>query len=301
MSAVPNVKPLDYFSREEWARLTAHIPFMGLLLVLHCWAMIIAATAIFIVWPNPLTYVLAVMIIGARQLGLAILMHDASHGLLSKNKKLNDFLGHYATGIFIGAPLRLYRNYHLKHHKFAQQQEDPDLVLSSPFPVTKASLRRKIIRDLTGQTFLKLRVLPIFKRNLDANFNFGDLQFLGANIVLFAIAAAAGSWWAYFALWLVPLATWHMLVTRLRNIAEHACLTNNPDPWGVARTTLANPLERLLIAPYWVHYHSEHHLFMYVPCYRLRRVHNALRKKGLTNKLVVARGYLPVLNEAASA
>ena len=236
MSAVPAIKPLDHFSRDEWARLTAHIPGMGLTLVVMCWAVIIAAAAMFVVWPNPLTYILAVMIIGARQLGLAILMHDGAHGLLSKNRKLNDFLGQWASGVFIGASLQEYRDYHLKHHKYAQQNDDPDLVLSSPFPVTKESMRRKIIRDLTGQTFVKLRLGPIFKRNLNAHFNYGDTQFLLANAALFLVALLAGYWWTYFALWLVPLATWNMLVTRLRNIAEHANLTNDPDPWRIART-----------------------------------------------------------------
>ena len=47
--------------------------------------------------------------------------------------------------------------YHLQHHKFAQQAEDPDLGLSAPFPITRASLRRKIVRDLTGQTWFKQR------------------------------------------------------------------------------------------------------------------------------------------------
>jgi fatty acid desaturase len=31
------------------------------------------------VWPNPFTFVLAVAIIGSRQLGIAILMHDGAH------------------------------------------------------------------------------------------------------------------------------------------------------------------------------------------------------------------------------
>ena len=53
---------------------------VGLMLVAACWGLIIAAGAMFVVWPNPLTYVLAIMLIGARQLGLAIPMHDAAHG-----------------------------------------------------------------------------------------------------------------------------------------------------------------------------------------------------------------------------
>ena len=43
-----------------------------------------------------------------------------------------------------------------------------------------------------------------------------------ANSILFAGLALAGVWWAYPLLWLVPLLTWMMVITRIRNIAEHA-------------------------------------------------------------------------------
>ena len=300
MSSIKTVKPMDLFSRDEWARISAQRPGMGALLVIHCWAIIGAAVAMYILWPNPLTFVLAVMIIGARQLGLAILMHDASHGLLSKNQRLNDFLGSTLTGDFIGADLKAYRNYHLKHHKFAQQPEDPDLVLSEKFPVTKASLKRKIIRDLTGQTFFNQRIAPLLKRDRGLAFSGVNKRFLMTNLGLFIGCAVIGYWWVYFAFWLLPLATWNPLVTRLRNIAEHACVGNDNNPWRVARTTLVTPFEGLLIAPYWVNYHSEHHLFMYVPCYRLRDVHKALHARGDTDKMHLANGYWSVLQSASA-
>ncbi len=125
---------------------------MGPLLVAHCWGVIAAAIAVG-VW-LPILIPLCVMVIGTRQLGLAILMHEAAHGGLSRYLNLNDFLGHWLCAVPIGASLTAYRPYHLSHHRFAQQPEDPDLMLSAPFPVSGASLRRKMIRDLTGQTFL---------------------------------------------------------------------------------------------------------------------------------------------------
>src|SRR3546814_10136471 len=91
-------------------------------------------------------------------LGLAILMHDAAHGALHPNRKINNFLGQWLTGAAVGSDLIAYRTYHLQHHKYTQQPEDPDLSLSKPFPTTRASLWRKALRDLTGQTFFKQRV-----------------------------------------------------------------------------------------------------------------------------------------------
>ena len=97
------------------------------------------------------------------------------------------------------------------------------------------------------------------------------------------------------------MATWLPLVTRVRNIAEHACTSTGPDPFSHARTTLANPIERLFIAPYWVNYHAEHHLFMYLPCYRLPEAHRLLTEKGLIRRVTVSPGYLDVLRLATSA
>jgi fatty acid desaturase len=130
-------------------------------MVAHAWAVIVAAGALFVLWPNPLTYLLAVMLIGARQLGLAILMHEAAHGGLHPNLKVNDWVGEWLCAAPTGASLAKYRPYHLTHHKYAQQAEDPDLVLSAPFPTTRPALRRKIVRDLTGQTFFKQRFGPL--------------------------------------------------------------------------------------------------------------------------------------------
>jgi fatty acid desaturase len=67
-----------------------------------------------------------------------------------------------------------------------------------------------------------------------------------------------------------------------------------------ARTTITSWWERLLIAPYWVNYHCEHHMFMHLPCYRLPRAHKLLAKKGITDQMEVKRGYWGVLKEASS-
>jgi fatty acid desaturase len=96
------------------------------------------------------------------------------------------------------------------------------------------------------------------------------------------------------------MATWLPLVTRIRNIAEHACTSTGPDPFSQARTTLANPIERALIAPYWVNYHAEHHLFMYLPCYNLPETHRLLAEKAPNGRVEMAPSYIDVLRLATS-
>ena len=309
MPAVPRLKPHVFFTPEEWAGLSARSSWKGLLLVVHCWGVILLAAIAGVLWP--ILIPLCVAIVGTRQLGLAILMHEAAHGGLSPNARFNDFLGHWLCAVPIGASLALYRPYHLSHHKYAQQAEDPDLVLSAPFPVTRASLRRKIVRDLTGQTFFKQRVLFLFRafaNQRDEDIAEGAVvtgrsvaPFLLVNAALLITATLAGVWWAYFALWLLPLATWFPMVTRLRNIAEHACVEGSADDaFRAARTTRASWWERAFIAPYWVNFHAEHHLFMHVPCWKLPALHRAVRATPQGARMEVAGGYIEVLKAASS-
>ncbi len=307
MPAAARVKAHDYFTPEEWAPLAARSSWKGVALVAHCWGVILLAGAVGVIWP--LTIPLMVMIIGTRQLGLAILMHEAAHGALHPNQRVNDFLGHWLCAVPVGASLAGYRPYHLSHHKFAQQPEDPDLVLSAPFPVTRASLRRKIVRDLTGQTFFRQRIAPLaplFGGRKPDDLPEGAVvtarqiaPFALVNLGMLLALTLAGWWWAWFALWLLPLATWFPLVTRLRNIAEHAVTPDPADPLRHARTTHASWWERVLIAPYWVNYHCEHHMFMWLPCWSLPKAHRMLAERGVTARMEVQPGYWTVLKAAS--
>ncbi len=193
-----------------------------------------------------------------------------------------------------------------------QQTEDPDLVLSAPFPITRASFARKAVRDLTGQTFFKQRFGHIAERlarrvlgespiALFAQELAKDRRFLIGNALGFALFAVAGYAWVWLALWLLPMMTWLMLVSRIRNIAEHALIAQNEaDPLRQARTTHAHPIERMFIAPYWVNYHGEHHLFTQLPCWQLAAAHRALRQQGAVARMVTQPGYGPLLRLAAA-
>jgi fatty acid desaturase len=306
MPAVTRIDPKTVFSPEEWTQLTARSTWRGLALVAHAWGLILGAGALFVLWPNPLTFVVAVLVIGARQLGLGILMHDAAHGALHPDQTINDFVGDWLCAAPIGSNLVTYRKYHLQHHKFTEQPEDPDLILSKPFPTTRQSLWRKVVRDMTGQTFFKQRFGILFAKTGESGskaafLNDTRTRFLLINAAFLAVLTAAGLWWAYFVLWLLPLATWFQVVTRIRNIGEHACVGKHEDPFHHARTTLANPLERLVVAPYWVHYHAEHHVFMHLPCWNLEKAHRLLLAKGYGPRMEIRRGYAEVLNIAAPA
>ena len=83
--------------------------------------------------------------------------------------------------------------------------------------------------------------------------------------------------------------TWYQVVSRVRDIAEHALASEDDDPLRNTRTVLAGFLARTFVAPYWVNYHLEHHLLVFVPCWKLREAH----------ALLVAKGYRPRMEVAA--
>jgi fatty acid desaturase len=303
------IRARDVLTEDQLVAVRQRKTWKGIALIAHAWALIFGAIALVAVWPNPFTYLLAVAIIGSRQLGLSILMHDGAHGCLAADERINLALSQWFCAYPVFAETRAYRRYHLKHHAHTQQEDDPDLVLSAPFPITRMSYRRKFLRDITGQTGYQQRKAqllnalgpsewPLARRA--AHF-WGQLgpQFL-VNAMLFAILAAAGVWWAYPLLWLVPLLTWMMVITRIRNIAEHAVVPDSSDPLRNTRTTRANLIERLFIAPYYVNYHLEHHLLFYVPCYNLPRVHRIVSESAHAGRIEVQPGYLAVLRLATA-
>jgi fatty acid desaturase len=281
----------------------------GAALIAHAWILIAGAIALVAWWPNPLNYLLAVAIIGSRQLGLAILMHDGAHGALAPSDAWNMRLSQWFCAYPVFAETRAYRRYHLQHHARTQQPDDPDLVLSAPFPITAASYRRKFIRDITGQTGYQQRKAQLLnalghpswpRAQRLAHFRDKLGPQLLANLVLFAVMALAGVWWAYPLLWLLPLLTWMMVITRVRNIAEHAVVPDSSDPLRNTRTTRAGFFERLFVAPYYVNYHLEHHLLFYVPCYNLPRVHAILSRGAHASRMEVQPGYATVLRLATA-
>ena len=273
---------------------------VGMLLVLHAWLVIAACMLVFARWPNPFTWLVCSALIGGRQLGLSILMHDAAHRVLMRHAGLNDFAGHWLCGGAVGAHMYDYRPYHLSHHRHTQQDQDPDLVLSAPFPISASSLWRKVWRDMSGRTGIKQRVAqlrPTSGRGVNGVLRH-EKAFVLCNLLLLGLLWAAGQPMLYVWLWLLPLLTWFQLFSRIRNIAEHAVTGDRNNRLRNTRTTFANLFERALVAPYWVNYHLEHHLYTFVPCWKLRQAHRLLINQGLGPQMELTPGYAAVLRKA---
>ena len=272
------------------------------------WGLVFASMALVAAWPNPLTVIAALFVIGARQLGMAVIMHDSAHRAFLSNKDWNDWVGSWLASYPIWSDIHSYRSYHLQHHAKTWTQDDPDLKLATPFPIRRSSLWRKFRRDLTGQTGLKFARFAI-RRDLPGE-SLGERIRAGlrspvfrgmliTNGTLLGLCALAGHPLVYF-LWPVAYLTTNTLVTRIRAIAEHSM---SPDPGSEllnTRTMLPRWWERLLIAPNRVNYHLEHHLLMMVPHYNLPKMHRMLKERGALDGALVEQGYWQMLKRASS-
>ncbi|MBX2803161.1 MAG: fatty acid desaturase family protein [Myxococcales bacterium] len=315
------VRATELLTRDEIRELTTPSDLQGWRSVLTDWGLIASAFAASALWPHPLTWLAAVVVIGTRQLGLAVLTHEAAHRALFRSPRLNEQVGHWVCGSPIWLDMVRYREHHLRHHVHTGTAADPDMGLVEPFPVSRPGLVRKLLRDLTGLTGLR-RAVGLIAMDLDfLPYTVSTpgaglppipwstrlrraaprvLPVLLTNLALLGLLAALGAPELY-ALWGVAWLTVYSLVLRVRAIAEHACMPGGPDIARNTRTVLASPLERVLWCPHHVNLHVEHHLLMTVPHWRLPDLHDKLRQAGVLDSENTLPSYVSVLRLASAA
>ena len=307
--ATSSVKPLEVISKEQYEEIKEKQDWRNVLSISSNWLQMSAAMALFFFYPNVITFLVALVIIGSRQFALAVLAHDAAHNLLFTNNKVNDWAGQWFCAYPIFQDNRVYRPYHLKHHRHTETDDDPDLVLSSPFPITKRSFIRKVFRDLTGITGVKRywgSLSSIFRTKGDNVFNkiskiSNKLHgFLISNLIIFILISTTMHWSLFLLLWWLPSFTYYSLIIRIRNISEHAVTPGNND-FDNTRTTKSTVLTRFLMVPHNVNFHLEHHLFTRCPWYNLPKAHSMMIENGYEDKMCLETSYKNVLLKAVSA
>lgn len=317
------VRVSEIFSREEIQQLTESSDLHGAWAVGSTWAVIAATfTGLITLWDYLPTWgkliacMLAIAIIAGRQLCLAILMHDASHRSLFKSKALNTFVGEWLCARPIWNDLEKYRQHHLKHHAKTSLEEDPDISLVAGLPTTKKSMLRKAFRDLSGITGLKFYVgrtlqdMEILKWTVSNDKTVLDRTgktwqdhalslaknsagMIATNVAIYSVFKAFGKQ-KFFWLWPLAYTTPFPLFIRIRAMAEHAGMQTSNTALTNTRTTHAGWIARSFVAPIHVNYHMEHHLMATVPYYKLPKMHQALREKGLIPE---APSYMDVISQ----
>ena len=215
--------------------------------------------------------------------------HELVHNSVFRTRSLNVLFLHVLSFIGWHNPVQFWAS-HSEHHKYTlYPPEDGEVVL--PVEMTLKGYLRSAFIDFWGG-YQKIKI--IFLRGAFGKLSPGwhTILFPPENVeerrrlfrwdrVLIVGHATIAGGAAYLGWWQVlPLFTFASLIGRwlflLCNSSQHVGLTDKiPDFRQNSRTFLLNPFVRFL---YWhMNYHIEHHMYAAVPCYRLGRLHEAIR------------------------
>ncbi|MBI2619304.1 MAG: fatty acid desaturase family protein [Ignavibacteriales bacterium] len=205
--------------------------------------------------------------------GLAIMMHESCHSLLSKDLFVNRWLG-FLCGIPGLVAVSAYRSVHIAHHAHTKTEDDPDNVEgASAKGLPLVFVYYAVL--LMGIYFYIPTVAIVGYQKGKARVRKEILQeyaFLIAFIVLLFLVVPLQE---LVTVWILPLLVAAQL-SNVRGLAEHGLTTGGND-FTASRTVVSNAFVSFFMCN--LNYHLEHHLFPGIPWYNLRKVHRLLEAK----------------------
>jgi len=220
---------------------------------------------------NIILLIFSVFFLGVAFNWINVQMHEASHYLLLKNKKFNDYFTNLFYGILSFRLISNYRSSHWAHHdKLHDSNEDPDYHLYT------TPLFKGILYDLSLLTiwkFGKERNISNWKndkknKSTNLNINIIFLIFSEALILLLIylflsekniVNIIKVEFLYHYSMFGISVA-----LIRIRTYVQHA--SENYEKYDVSRTTLCNFFETFFIGCR-MNYHFEHHMFPNIPYY----------------------------------
>lgn len=279
--AKPHLPP-ELCHRSRWGALLFISYAVALFVVPATLARFIAATDLSLA----IRVIAALPLLLLSQQGLHLLGwvgHEGLHLSLARNRNLSAGLGIFFSSMIINFLEMGWAASHWSHHRYTNQDADPDCALYSRY---QSFWRRLLFARLASNRVNMVNTLRMVSgKPLGYAYN---LAFTPGTIrVLAGFNIACSLLWlsVYAAITvfdpltgLVAIAIPHLLgllYTGLRPYVEHA--ETGPGLFLDARTRTA-PFFSVLY--FFNNYHLEHHLYPWVPCYRLPAVHRYLKEQG---------------------
>jgi len=271
--------------------------------------LIVLAWVFVAVSPSWWRVVIAVPVIGTQFYGLFILGHDAMHRRLFRNRIDND---NYADLLIygpIGVITRINNKNHLKHHHELATSSDPDRHKHACF--NKAD-PLETVGYLTGVRSALHTLADVYggrsareaKKAARAavstpkeRYTPRDLAILiGWQVALIGGLSWGIGYWAYPALWLIPVFLFAYLADNFRSFADHS----QPEDDETADrhrliSYLPNVVERILFSPMNMNYHAVHHLWTSIPYFNLPIADHEVRQSPASASLEWRKSYLGYL------
>ncbi|RTL44641.1 MAG: hypothetical protein EKK48_05165 [Candidatus Melainabacteria bacterium] len=268
-------------------------------LLVWSWGMLILGVAVYVLYPNPLTFIFAFLVVTSRMGALLAIAHDAHHGTFLPDRKWNDLIAAWLCAYPVGSIYNSSKAVHMAHHKYLNTPEDPDrnfhfednkstpqqfawhflrLVFGGQLwtSIVVNGILRPIQKDSVQPQDKPAPVVVLTRKGHPEILNLVPVQL----VIWGTLWAVSGQWWLYLAVWLGPIFTLGTFLGFLRGFVDHARLPDDSAANSAERlvTVLnANFLERAFLAPYDFKYHAEHHMFPSVPHYYLHELHTILQ------------------------
>lgn len=214
------------------------------------------------------------------------LMHEAVHGVVSKNKLINDTVGVIAGGLCL-LPYEPWKQVHLEHHYWSGNiEKDPVMALARTFPQWNEKL--KISLGFFWKAWIPLLALlqyGVFWILSSAKFlkNPSSLKLLASVLfpLLGAVVFCVTLGTHHVLTLLMPAVFLYLLAVEVVNFPHHVGLPYVDDDhhlpvWEQHITA------RSCVYPNWIskfivlnfNYHIEHHMFPDAPWYCLDQLHS---------------------------
>ena len=285
-------------------------PAKALIATAEEWAAIAVAIVLCAYYWHPVLYVIAVVVIGARQHALLVLGHDASHYRYLRTRRQNDLFGNLFLMWPTFASVEGFRKFHGTHHQFtnlpkdgnrqlwhthnAQGEFEPEWV----FPKTRAGLALMVLRRAAFLTGISWVIRGLIGPSFIPQPHWMRAARLAFHVSVVGALTYFGAWAGFVWYWLVPFCTWHIAAQYIRLICEHSAVEADEDEYSVTRTTLPTWLEAIFILPRNIGFHIEHHWYPSVPFYRLPELHQLLMaREGFQTHAIVRRSVVTSLGE----
>ncbi|MGB7441847.1 MAG: fatty acid desaturase [Coleofasciculaceae cyanobacterium] len=227
-------------------------------------------------------YLIAVTIIGARQRGLRVNNHQATHKALAKNKVLNYIMGSFLSGYLALESFSGYNASHSAHHRYTGDgQRDSDLIDIIKHGLYGEERTARVKRYLVQiplhipryiQYLLQNRIWNIEE---DKQERLVKLTYLA---VLSAIILYCGWGVELLIYWIVPLLTTANWFGTFIELSEHYPMMQTAPKVDIymSRNRLLSPFLNFFMGTHQENMHLVHHLFAGIPMWRLTEAHHIL-------------------------
>lgn len=260
-------------TRDELSLLLRRREYIVIRDIFLCWLLILSSWVCVAIYPSPVSILVAVAVIGNRYYALSIIGHDGLHGNLFSNKSLNNWINDIFVLAPVGTVTKINKIHHLLHHKWLSTEKDPDREKYACFNKTDIL---ELLIYLIGISGLRTTIRNVFSKSSlndknSTHLNHRDFFLIMTVQAILILGLTIGiGYWAYPVLWTLPVVVFGYLAGNLRGFAEHSQPHNDQiSDHNRLITHLPNKLERILISPMNMNFHTAHHLWPTIPYYNL--------------------------------